>query len=67
VAFLRTRQWFDLRERQSVEKDYPALEFRYPYILAMQEQNRKLLRWLRDSGELDAFLEMKAREASRIT
>lgn len=42
------------------------MEFRHPYMSAMQEQNPKLYRRLRDSGELDRFVEMKAREAARM-
>jgi hypothetical protein len=44
----------------------PPLEFRYPYMVAMQSQNPKMYRRLRDSGELDRFVNLKAQEASRI-
>lgn len=39
------------------------MEFRFQYMTAMQEQNPKLYRRLRDSGELDRLVNMKAREA----
>lgn len=42
------------------------MEFRHPYMVAMQAQNPKLYRRLRDSGELDRLVELKAREASRM-
>jgi hypothetical protein len=42
------------------------MEFRYPFLVMMQEQNLKLYRRLRDSGELDGFVEMKAREAAEM-
>lgn len=42
------------------------MEFRHAYMSAMQDQNQKLYRRLRDSGELDRFVEMKAREAHRM-
>src|SRR6266851_1568837 len=42
------------------------MEFRHPYMVAMQDQNPKLYRRLRDSGELDRLVEMKAREANQL-
>lgn len=42
------------------------MEFRHPYMVAMQDQNPKLYRRLRDSGELDRLVELKAQEASRL-
>jgi hypothetical protein len=42
------------------------MEFRYPFLVTMQQQNRELYRRLRDSGELDRFVEMKAREAAEM-
>lgn len=42
------------------------MEFRHPYMVAMQDQNPKLYRRLRDSGELDRFVNLKAQEASRL-
>jgi hypothetical protein len=42
------------------------MEFRYPYLVTMQEQNPKMYRRLRDSGELDRFVNLKAQEASRM-
>jgi hypothetical protein len=42
------------------------MEFSYQYMVAMQDQNRKMYRRLRDSGELDQFVNMKAQEASRL-
>lgn len=42
------------------------MEFRHPYMVAMQDQNPKLYRRLRDSGQLDHFVNLKAREASRL-
>ena len=50
----------------SVDKATKFMEFRYPFLVMMQEHNRKLYRRLRDSGELDGFVEMKAREASEM-
>ena len=42
------------------------MEFRHPYMVAMQDQNPKLYRRLRDSGELDRLVNLKAQEASRL-
>ena len=42
------------------------VEFRFPYLVAMQAQNPKLYRRLRDSGELDRLVNLKAQEASRL-
>jgi len=42
------------------------MEFRYQYVVAMQEQNRKMYRHLRDTGELDRFIQLKANEAHRL-
>jgi hypothetical protein len=44
----------------------PSMEFRYQYMVQMQEQNPKMYRRLRDSGELDRFVNLKAQEASRL-
>lgn len=42
------------------------MEFRHPYMVAMQDQNPKLYRRLRDSGELDRYVNLKAQEAHRL-
>lgn len=42
------------------------MEFRHPYMVAMQDQNPKLYRRLRDSGDLDRLVNLKAQEASRL-
>lgn len=42
------------------------MEFRAPYLMEMQRQNPKMYRRLRDSNELDRFVELKAREAERM-
>jgi hypothetical protein len=43
-----------------------SIEFRYQYMVAMQAQNPKMYRRLRDSGELDRYVNLKAQEASRL-
>jgi hypothetical protein len=42
------------------------MEFRYQYMVVMQDQNPKMYRRLRDSGELDRFVNLKAQEASKL-
>ncbi len=42
------------------------MEFRVPYLLAMQEQNPKMYRRLKASGELERFVQLKADEARRL-
>lgn len=42
------------------------MEFRHPYLVAMQDQNPKMYRRLRDSGELMRFVQLKAGEAHRM-
>jgi hypothetical protein len=42
------------------------MEFRYQYMVAMQDQNPKMYCWLGDRRELDRFVNLKAQEASRL-
>ena len=42
------------------------MEFRFQFLTAMQEQNPKLYRRLDKAGELDRFVELKAREAAKM-
>jgi hypothetical protein len=42
------------------------VEFRYQFFVVMQDQNPKMFRNLRESGELDRFVQMKANEAHRL-
>jgi len=39
------------------------VEFRYQFLVVMQDQNLKMYRELQTRGELDRFVEMKANEA----
>lgn len=42
------------------------MEFRFQFLTVMQEQNPKLYRRLDKAGELDRFVELKAREAAKM-
>ena len=42
------------------------MEFQWQYMRLMQERNPKLYRRLRDSGELDRMVNLKAQEAHRL-
>lgn len=42
------------------------MDFRFPYLVAMQDQNPKMYRALKKAGELDRFVQMKANEARRM-
>jgi hypothetical protein len=42
------------------------MEFRYPYMVALQEQKPKMYRRLRYSGELDRYVNLKTQEACRL-
>ena len=42
------------------------MEFRVPFLQAMQEQNLPMYRRLKASGELERFVQLKANEAHRL-
>lgn len=42
------------------------MEFRHPYLVAMQDQNPKMYRALKKAGELERFVQLKANEAHRL-
>jgi hypothetical protein len=42
------------------------MEFRHPYLVAMQDQNPKMYRALKKAGDLERFLTLKANEAHRL-
>ena len=42
------------------------MEFRHPYLVAMQDQNPKMYRTLKKAGELERFVQLKANEAHKL-
>lgn len=42
------------------------MEFQHPYLVAMQDQNMKMYRALKKSGDLHRFVQLKANEARRL-
>jgi hypothetical protein len=49
-----------------VRQGRAPMEFRYPFLVAMQSQNIKMYRALKKAGELERFVALKANDAHRL-